>query len=100
MQEDLIKLFSDRFGELSDKIEELRQRAEAKPIKEITIPTAKTPTAESAEEKLDTEEKTKKKRKAPSAKPSQRTEAEKRIEEIRNEVEKVLDKLGQMEIES
>ena len=34
------------------------------------------------------------------AKPSPKSEAEKRIEEIRSEVEKVLDKLGQMEIES
>jgi len=41
----------------------------------------------------------KRKRKPPSAKPSPRTEAEKRIEEIRAEVEKVLDRLGQMEIE-
>jgi len=32
-------------------------------------------------------------------KPS-KTEAEKRIEKIRDEVEKVLDKLGQMEIET
>jgi hypothetical protein len=33
-------------------------------------------------------------------KQNQRTEAEKRIDEIRSEVEKVLDKLGQMEIET
>jgi hypothetical protein len=43
--------------------------------------------------------KPRRKKNAP-AKPSPKTEAEKRIEEIRNEVEKVLDKLGQMEIES
>jgi hypothetical protein len=100
MQEDLIKLFSERFDDLSGKIEELRQRAEAKSIKEITIPTGKAQPAESTEEKPETEEKTKRKRKPPSAKPSPRTEAEKRIEEIRNEVEKVLDRLGQMEVES
>jgi hypothetical protein len=99
MQEDLIKLFSERFGELSEKIEELRSKVETKPIKEITIPAAKPPPTVEREEKPTTEEKEKRKRK-PSAKPSPRTEAEKRIEEIRAEVEKVLERLGQMEIET
>jgi MFS superfamily sulfate permease-like transporter len=100
MQEDLMKLFSERFDELSSKIEELRSKAETKPIKEITIAPRKLATeASSSEEKTEAEEKTKKKRK-PAAKASPRTEAERRIEEIRAEVEKVLDKLGQMEIES
>jgi len=100
MQEDLIKLFSERFDEISTKVEELRSKVEARPIKEIAIKTAKTPTVEQPEEKPTTEEKTKRKKKTPSAKPSPRTEAEKRIEEIRAEVEKVLDRLGQMEIEN
>jgi hypothetical protein len=100
MQEDLIKLFSERFDELSTKIEELRTKVEAKPIKEITIPTAKAPPTMAPEEKPAAEEKAKKKRKVSSAKPSPRTEAERRIEEIRAEVEKVLDRLGQMEVES
>jgi len=99
MQEDLIKLFSERFDELSTKVEDLRSKVEAKPIKEITIPVAKVPPAPSLEEKPTPEEKAKRKRKPP-AKPSPRTEAEKRIEEIRAEVEKVLDRLGQMEIET
>ncbi|MEM3536808.1 MAG: hypothetical protein QXF44_03445 [Candidatus Bathyarchaeia archaeon] len=100
MQEDLIKLFSERFDELSSKIEELRSKVEVKPIKEITVPIAEaeTPTTKKAEEKPP-EEKKKKKRKPPT-KPSPRTEAEKRIEEIRAEVEKVLERLGQMEIET
>ncbi|MBX5321286.1 MAG: hypothetical protein QHH12_07815 [Candidatus Bathyarchaeota archaeon] len=100
MQEDLIKLFSERFDEISGKIEELRSKVEAKPIKEITIPAVAKPAkpAEKAE-KPEAEEKAKKKRKPP-AKPSPRTEAEKRIEEIRAEVEKVLERLGQMEIET
>jgi MFS superfamily sulfate permease-like transporter len=101
MQQDLMKLFSERFDELSSKIEELRTKTETKTIKEITIApktlTTETPTSE---EKPAEEEKTKKKKKQAPAKPSPRTEAEKRIEEIRAEVEKVLDKLGQMEIES
>ena len=104
MQQDLMKLFSDRFDELTTKIEELRTKTEAKPIKEITIAskTLEAETEESTEEgeKTGSEDKTKKKRKPPQPKTTQRTEAERRIEEIRAEVEKVLDKLGQMEIES
>jgi hypothetical protein len=98
MQEDLIKLFSERFDELNAKIEELRSRVEVKPIKEIAIPAAEAPPTKKTEEKPP-EEKEKKKRKPP-AKPSPKTEAEKRIEEIRAEVEKVLERLGQMEIET
>jgi hypothetical protein len=100
MQEDLMKLFSDRFGELSSKVEELRSKINVKPLKEIP---EKTPRPLISEEELETDQeekkKPKKKRKQPE-KPSPKTKAEKRIEEIRNEVEKVLDKLGQMEIES
>lgn len=103
MQHDLMKLFSERFDELSTKIEELRTKTEAKPIKEITI-APKTLEAETSEteeeEKAEGGDKTKKKRKPAAAKTTPRTEAERRIEEIRAEVEKVLDKLGQMEIES
>ncbi len=97
MQEDLMKLFSERFDELGGKIEELRQKAETKTIKEVAIPTAKTPSAPDIEGKPEAEEKSKKKRRPPQPKPSPRTEAEKRIEEIRNEVEKVLERLEQME---
>jgi uncharacterized membrane protein len=100
MQEDLLKLFSERFDELSGKIEELRSKVEVKPIKEITIPALEKTSAPSVKEKPEVEEKAKKKRKPPSAKPSPKTEAEKRIEEIRAEVEKVLERLGQMEIET
>ncbi len=112
MQEDLMKLFSERFGELTNKVEELRGRIDVKPIREIPI---KMPTQsvqideaeedEENEEEEDTEEtksrqeKPKRKRKSPEEKPTAKTEAERRIESIRSEVEKVLDKLGQMEIE-
>ena len=97
MQQDLMKLFSERFDDLSTKIEELRIKTEAKQIKEITIvpKTLETETPEKEEE-----DKAKKRRKPATAKSTPRTEAERRIEEIRAEVEKVLDKLGQMEIES
>jgi hypothetical protein len=107
MQEDLMKLFSERFGELTSKVEELRTKIDVKPIKEIPVklPTQMPATQieeieEEAEEEEAGEEKAKKKRKPPEEKPDAKTEAEKRIESIRSEVEKVLDKLGQMEIES
>jgi predicted transcriptional regulator len=105
MQEDLMKLFSERFSELSSKVEELRTRIDVKPIKEIPVkmpaltPTPETEKVEEAEEEEAEGEKQKRKRK-PEEKTEAKTEAEKRIESIRSEVEKVLDKLGQMEIES
>jgi len=104
MQEDLMKLFSERFGEISSKVEELRTKIDVKPIKEIKvqIPSPSPPTPEETEETGEEEEEGEKpkKKKKPPEKPSPKTEAEKRIEEIRTEVEKVLDKLGQMEIET
>jgi len=96
MQEDLMKLFSERFGELTTKVEELRSKIDVKAVKEIAVQMPEEP--ETGEEEEE-EEKPKKRRKTPE-KPSPKTEAEKRIEKIRSEVEKVLDKLGQMEIES
>jgi hypothetical protein len=110
MQEDLMKLFSERFGELTSKVEELRTRIDVKPIREIPIKLpSQTPTqmesddeeeGEETEIPTSNEEKPRKKRKPPEEKPAAKTEAERRIESIRSEVEKVLDKLGQMEIES
>jgi hypothetical protein len=103
MQEDLMKLFSERFGDLSSKVEELRSKIDVKAVKEIPVQMPKPPMPEeleAGEEEEEEEAETKKKRKKPSEKPSPKTEAEKRIEEIRSEVEKVLDKLGQMEIET
>jgi hypothetical protein len=114
MQEDLMKLFSERFGELSSKVEELRTKIDVKPLREVKVQLPTPPQASqmepeetAGEEEEETEEegeagkdKPKKKRKPPSEKPNAKTEAEQRIDEIRSEVEKVLDKLGQMEIES
>jgi hypothetical protein len=111
MQEDLMQLFSSRFGELTSKVEELRGRIDIKPIKEIPVkmPTPAPIQMESDDDEeeeetapINSEDKPKKKpqRKTTTEKPDTKTEAEKRIESIRSEVEKVLDKLGQMEIES
>ena len=109
MRADLMKLFSERFGELTSKVEELRTRIDVKPIREIPIklPSQTPPQMEEddweAEEETEVtsgDEKPKKKRKLLEEKPNAKTEAERRIDSIRSEVEKVLDKLGQMEIES
>jgi hypothetical protein len=111
MQEDLMKLFSERFGELTSKVDELRTRINVKPIKEVKVQMPEpqpelpleldTEDEETETESDDTEEKQKKKKKPAAEKPATpKTEAEKRIDEIRSEVEKVLDKLGNMEIET
>jgi len=98
MQEDLIKLFSERFDDLGKKVEELRTRLEIKASEEAPTPTAVSPPP--SEPKAPEKEKEKKKaRKKPASAAAPRTEAEKRIEEIRAEVEKVLERLGQIEVE-
>lgn len=101
MREDLIKLFSERFGDLSSKVEDLRSKIDVYPIKEVKIaaPAPSQLALEEEAEVIGAEAKRKRKRK-PSEKSRAKTDAEKRIEEIRSEVEKVLDKLGQMEIET
>ena len=110
MQEDLMKLFSDRFGELTGKVDELRTRIDIKPIKEIKIqmPKPQAPVVpdqmeEDEEEKEETESEGKEKTKRPPKKPQaekQKTEAEQRIDAIRNQIDEVMNKLGQMEMES
>ncbi len=90
MQGDLIKLFDERFNEISEKIGNLRSSLEFKPIKEVPIPSPTPPS--------DLPEKAKRKARKPPA--PKKTEAEKRIEEIRAEVEKVLERLGQIEVEA
>jgi hypothetical protein len=100
MQEDLMKLFSERFGDLSTKVEDLRSKISVEPIKEVKIRLPKS--LESLEEQTEEIKTTtkRKRRKLTSEKSSSKSEAEKRIEAITNEVEKVLDKLGQIEIDS
>ena len=95
MQEDLVKLFSERFDDLNTKIEDLRTKVDIEPVREIPVPTSREP-AKTSTRKNETKPKQKKSK----ARTDRRTEAEKRIDKIRAEVEKVLDKLGQMEIET
>lgn len=89
MQEDLIKLFNDRFDEINKKIGGLRLNLGIKPKPEVPKPSPAAPSSRP--------EKAKRKRKP--SKPK-KTEAEERIEQIRSEVEKVLERLGQMETEA
>jgi hypothetical protein len=90
MQGDLVKLFDERFNELNKKIEDVRSHLGVELVEEVPIP-ALTPSPSPPEKK------TKRERKRPS-RPT-KTEAEKRIEEITAEVEKVLERLGQIEVE-
>ncbi len=90
MQEDLIKLFSERFDDLGKKVEELRTRLEVKPVKEMSIPVS-TPKTSAPPMKAE--------RRARKPPTPRKTDAERRIEEIRAEVEKVLERLGQIEVE-
>ena len=102
MQDDLVKLFSERFDDLGKKVEELRTRLEIKAEKEEAAAPSEIPLPQMEETAPKTAEKERDKRKIrkkPAATPAPRTEAEKRIEEIRTEVEKVLERLGQMEVE-
>jgi hypothetical protein len=94
MQEDLIKLFNDRFDEINQKIGGLRTNLHITP--KVVEP--KPERGPSVPKSVDATDKTQKKKKEPS-KP-RRTEAEEKIDKIRSEVEKVLERLGQMETEA
>jgi len=113
MQEDLMKLFSERFGELSTKVEALRSQIDVKPIREIPIKVpARTPTqidepnikeTENETETGTDEDKPKRKPKKPTEeqpeKIGSKNEAERRIETIRGDVENILNRLENMEVE-
>jgi len=98
MQEDLVKLFSERFDEVNTKIEELRSRLEIKPaVEEREVP-VEAPTLEPTPPTVAPPTEKKKVERRPPA--PRKTEAEERIEKIRAEVEKVLERLGQIETEA
>ena len=87
MRGDLMKLFSERFDEVNEKIEEIRSRIGVKPVVEVPAPPPAPPVKE-------------KRRVRRPPRPPAKTEAEKRIERIKAEVEKVLERLGQIEVEA
>ena len=91
MQEDLVKMFSDRFDEVNRKIGELRTHLEVKPPMEVPVPPKAPPVAAPPP---------KERKRLRRRRPPRKTEAEKRVEEIRAEVEKVLERLEQIEVEA
>ncbi len=99
MQEDLVKLFDERFDELNTKIETLRSQIGLE-TKETIVPTPIPLPQMEAEPPEETPEKKTKKRISRKPQKSRKTAAEERIEKIRAEVEKVLDRLEQMEVET
>src|SRR4030043_691816 len=56
MQEDLMKLFSERFGELTSKVEELRSKIDVKLVKEIPVQMPKPQSPSTELEETDEEE--------------------------------------------
>jgi hypothetical protein len=90
MQADLIKLFNDRFDEINKKIGGLRVNLGVKPKPVVPKPSPELPSS-----KPEKTVKMPRKRSKPK-----KTEAEERIDQIRSEVEKVLERLGQMETEA
>ena len=101
MQEDLIKLFDERFDELNTKIETLRSQVGIE-AEETIVPTSIPIPDQMEKEILEKTSAKEKKRRTSRRTPrkSRKTEAEERIEKIRAEVEKVLDRLEQMEVET
>jgi len=92
-QSELIKMFRDKFDEINQKIEEIRTRLGVPPEE---VKPAATPVVEEKpkpKKPLEEREPT-----APKPTPS-RTKAEEKIEEIRAEVLKELERLEQMETE-
>jgi len=97
MQEDLVKLFDERFDELNAKIETLRSQVSAE-VKEAIVPTSIPQMEIEPLEKAPGKRAKKKTLRKP--RKSRKTAAEERIEKIRTEVEEVLDRLEQMEVET
>lgn len=116
MQEEFVRLFSERFEELTKRIEEVRAisgyataKTEAPTVEERLVEPegpaeiekkeerAEAPKHPGEEEALPKVEKKVSKPKAPSE--PEKSEAERKIEQIVAEVEKVLKRLGQMEVE-
>lgn len=101
MQEDLTKLFNERFDELGSKIEELRTKVGVE-MEEAIVPTPIHMPPQMEEELPQQKGRTQRSKKRTTRKPqkSRKTTAEERIEKIRSDVEKVLDRLEQMEAET
>jgi len=115
MQDEFVKLFSERLEELNKRIGELRalsgfvsprteELATIEPVEpaELVEEGKEEEQVEAPKEVLEKEAPPKPEKKAIKPKPTaepEKTEAEKKIEQIVAEVERVLKKLGQMEVE-
>ncbi len=101
MQDDLTKLFNEKFEDLSNKIEELRFKVGVE-VEEAIVPTPITMPSQMEEPTTPDKGSTRRTKKRTSPKPqkSRRTAAEERLEKIRSDVEKVLNRLEQMEAEA
>ncbi len=100
MQQDLVELFDERFEELSTKIEALRSQISLE-TKESIIPISiPIPQIEAEPTEKPSARKTRKRKGSRKPQKSRKTAAEERINKIRTEVEKVLDRLEQMEVET
>ena len=101
MQEEFIKLFSERFDQLTRRIEELRAISGFTPIEkeeEPEVEKEEKPREEKTVRKTPPKPKAKKVRVKPPPEP-EGSDVEKRVEQIVSEIEKVLKRLGQMEVE-
>ena len=98
MQEDLMKLFNERFDTLSTKIDSLRSQVGIE-TEEKLIPTQILSQIEGVPEEKTPSKRTPAKKSQRKPKKPKKATAEERIEKIRTEVEKVLDRLEQMEAE-
>jgi len=115
MQDEFVKLFSERLEELNKRIGELRtlsgfvppraeELAPIEPVEpaELREEGKEEEQVEAPKEAIEKEAPPKPEKKVSKPKPTaepEKTEAEKKIEQIVAEVEKVLKKLGQMEVE-
>ena len=99
MQEDLLKLFNERFDELNKRIEEMRTRSGIEPIEPLeTVEIEKPVTAAPSETTMPTRERKRKEISEKKPAPPEKSEAERKVEQIMAEVEKVLARLEQMEV--
>jgi len=99
MQEDLLKLFNDRFDELTKRIEEMRIRSGIEQIEPVKMVEREKPvSAEPPETSAPPRERKRKETAEKKPAAPEKSEAERKVEQIMAEVEKVLARLEQMEV--
>jgi len=99
MQQDLVKLFDERFNELNKRIEDLRMRSGIGQVELVEAAEEEKPLAAAPSETVAAVRE-KKRRETAEKKPAppEKSEAERKVEQIMAEVEKVLARLEQMEV--